>query len=155
MTISFDEIVSYFLGSITDYDIAEFEEDDANTLFLEYLKKAIAKTYVNHIFDDFSITTDEDNATTITCELERSVNSTLDQYFVLTVLAKAMVVEWLEPQVKSKLNISQYFSGKERNFYSQSAHLEEIKSLYDETVVELRRLIEDRGAFYNSYVDGD
>ena len=63
-----------------------------------------------------------------------------------------MVIKWLEPQVKSKVNIAQMFGGKEQKWFSQATHLGEIKDLLENERIELNKLIRDRGSIYNPYL---
>ena len=63
-----------------------------------------------------------------------------------------MVIKWLEPQVKSKVNIAQMFGGKEQKFYSQSQHLSELKDMLETEKISLNKLIRDRGSVFNPYL---
>ena len=78
-----------------------------------------------------------------------------DTDFVVEMLAKGVVVEWLKPQVRgSKLNVKQVFGTKEEKFFSQAQHISEIRGLLEDTENELRKMIRDRGYINNGYVDG-
>ena len=41
-SISYEDVFSYFLGNITDYQIAELDAGNANEVMKEYLQKTLA-----------------------------------------------------------------------------------------------------------------
>ena len=146
-SLKLDDVYSSFLDKVTDFDIANYEEDIQKELLIGYLKGALSIPYLRAIF------------TTITIDdYEETINYTLktedgcDEQFILELLSKGMVIKWLEPQVKSKVNIAQMFGGKEQKWFSQATHLSEIKSLLENERIELNKLIRDRGSIYNPYL---
>ena len=146
-SLKLDDVYSSFLDKVTDFDIANYEEDIQKELLTGYLKGALSIPYLRAIF------------TTITIDdYEETINYTLktedgcDEQFILELLSKGMVIKWLEPQVKSKVNIAQMFGGKEQKWFSQATHLSEIKSLLENERIELNKLIRDRGSIYNPYL---
>lgn len=66
-----------------------------------------------------------------------------------------MVYSWTRVRLRSSLNVAQMFGGKEEKFYSQAAHIAELRALNLEAEKELRSMIRDRGYFHNSYLDGE
>ena len=146
-SLKLDDVYSSFLDKVIDFDIANYEEDIQKELLTGYLKGALSIPYLRAIF------------TTITIDdYEETINYTLktedgcDEQFILELLSKGMVIKWLEPQVKSKVNIAQMFGGKEQKWFSQATHLSEIKSLLENERIELNKLIRDRGSIYNPYL---
>ena len=146
-SLKLDDVYSSFLDKITDFDIVNYEEDVRKELLIGYLKGALSIPYLRAIF------------TTITIDdYEETINYTLktedgcDEQFILELLSKGMVIKWLEPQVKSKVNIAQMFGGKEQKWFSQATHLGEIKDLLENERIELNKLIRDRGSIYNPYL---
>lgn len=116
----------------------------------DLLYAAISKPYVMKLFNSLTMT---DDVIELKYTLKHTIDkSNEDKYFVVDIIAIGMVIEWLEPQVKSTLNTLQMFSGKEEKFYSQSAHLGELKGLLRDAKVEQRKLIRDRGYISNSYL---
>ena len=146
-SLKLDDVYSSFLDKVTDFDIGSYEEDIQKELLIGYLKGALGIPYLRAIF--ITITIDD---------YEETINYTLktedgcDEQFIIELLSKGMVIKWLEPQVKSKVNISQFFGGKEQKFYSQSQHLSELKDLLENERIELNKLIRDRGSIYNPYL---
>ena len=150
MTLEYDDIFSYFLGNVSDYQIASLNMNEAYELMVEYLEKTVAQPYIRRLFSSVLLDTD---IHTLVFEMNYVVEESADRDFVRSVLAKGMVVEWLRPQVRNRLNNAQMFAGKEQKFYSQSQHLSELRALLEDTDIEVRRLIRDRGYINNSYLE--
>ena len=148
-SLSYDEIFSDFLGSVTDYDLASMGVDDMYGLMTEYLHKTLSQSYVRRLFSSINA---DDLVQNLTFELSNPVDDSADIDFIRYILSKGIVVEWLKPQVRSKLNIAQMFGGKEQKFYSQSNHLSELRGLLEDTKLEMRKAIRDRGYIYNPYL---
>lgn len=150
-SLSYDEIFSDFLGSVTDYELASINIDDMYGLMTEYLHKALSLSYVRRLFSSVEF---DDTIQSFTFELDNQVDEAVDLDFVKYILSKGMVIEWLKPQVRSKINIAQFFGGKEQKYYSQAQHLSELRGLLEDTQLEMRKAIRDRGYIYNPYLKG-
>ena len=150
-SLSYDEIFSDFLGSVTDYDLASIDIDDMYGLMTEYLHKALSQSYVRRLFTTINF---DDVVQNLSFEMNNGVDDTADLDFVKYILSKGMVVEWLKPQVRSKVNIAQFFGGKEEKWFSQAQHLSELRGLLEDTQLEMRKAIRDRGYIYNPYLEG-
>lgn len=149
-SLSYDEIFSDFLGNVTDYNIAAMEQDEAYSLMTEYLHKTLSQSYIRRLFSYIKF---DDSIEEFTFEMSHVVDENSDIDFSKNILSKGMVVEWLKPQVRSKINISQFFGGKETKFYAQSSHVAELRGMLQDTELELRKAIRDRGYIYNSYLE--
>ena len=145
--VLYDDIYSKFLLKITDYSFASLDPNDAYEMMLGYLHNAVAVPYISKIFSSAIF---DDEILTLTYELKNEIFENGDVDYVTNILATGMVIQWLEPQVKSVLHTLQMFGGKEEKFYSQAAHLSELKSLLKDCKVELRKMIRDRGYISNS-----
>ena len=110
-SLSYDEVFDDFLGRVADYDFPTMDESTANYLMSEYLQKVVARPYIRRLFS--SINADKE-IHLIQFEVTEKVDDDADMEFVKTILSKGMVIEWLEPQVRNKVNISQFFGGKEQ-----------------------------------------
>lgn len=148
-SLSYDEVFDDFLGRVADFDFSTMDESTANYLMAEYLQKVVSRPYIRRLFK--SISADKE-IHLIEFEMIDVVDEDADLEFVKTILSKGMVVEWLEPQVRTKVNIAQFFGGKEQKYYSQSNHIAELRALLRDTEIELRGEIRDRGYIYNSYL---
>ena len=149
-SLKYEKIFERFLGKITDYDFLTLNIDDSYSLMTEKLMSTLSNPYIRRLFSSLSVNNDIQE---LRFEMEHSVDEFTDEYFVTEMLAKGIVIEWLQPQVKSKLLTAQMFSGKEQKFYAQSNQLSEMRSLLEDTQLELRQMIRDRGYIYNSYLE--
>ena len=61
----------------------------------------------------------------------------------IEILAIMMVREHLSPHLHSTLLYKQVFSGKEQNYYSQSAHAKELRELDNSLKTEAQKLMRD------------
>ena len=148
-SLSFNDIYSCFLGKITDFDIPNMEDEIAQEVLLGYLKSVIAQPTVRGIF-----TTLKTDAYEGLVNYQLKVSADDDEDFTTELLARGMVVAWLEPQVKTVVNTAQFFGGKEQKFYSQSNHMSELQSMLETEKNELGKFIRDRGSVYNPYLKG-
>lgn len=149
-SVKYETIFSLFLGSITDYKLASLNDEDANTVMTEYFHKALAASYLSHIFSTRSM---DDENQVFNYELKyKTDNDETD--FVCNAIAKWMVYEWLHNQVRSVVNTSQFFGGSEQKYYSQAAHISELRALHDDAYKEARSFVMDRGWINNSYLGG-
>lgn len=149
-SVSYETIFNLFLGSITDYKLASLNEEDAGALMSEYLHKALAAPYLSRIFASLNA---DDAAKTISYTL--SYDSGRDESsFVHNAIAKWMVYEWIHNQVRSTVNTAQFFGGSEQKYYSQQAHLSELRALEESLYKEARHYVMDRGWINNSYLGG-
>lgn len=148
-SVLYDEIFVKFLGNIQDYDIPKMDDSDVNFMMIEYLHKTSSRTYVRRLFKSIDF---DDEKLHLTYELGVVTDESQDKDFITTILAKGMVVEWLSPYVRSKLNMAQMFTGSEQKFYSQANHLSELRTLLEDTKQELEKEILDRNYAYNEYL---
>lgn len=152
MTSSYDYIYSCFLSKITDYKFVSLPQDDAYELMRGWLRSAVSKPYIRRIFSSLKL---DDEILQIQFEVTDSVDESTDFDYAIEIITKGMVIEWLEPQVKSVVNIAQMFGGAEQKFYAQSNHLNELQKLLTDTKVEIRKMIRDHGYFFGGYIGKD
>jgi hypothetical protein len=143
-----EDIFSMFLGYIKDNELLQATNSVATDLMNEWLKKSYSKPYVRRLFS--SLSCDDE---VVTYELKHSTDEDADNDFVTDILALGMVIVWLSPIVRSKVNLSQMFTGKNATFFSQASHLDQLRSVLDDAKYEQRKLIQDRGFIYNSYLE--
>lgn len=110
-SIKYEDIFSLFLGEIEDPKLASLKQSQAYELMTEYLHKTIGEPYVRRLFSSLTL---NDELLKLDFELKYETTDNSDEDFVTKILYKGMLVEWLTPQVRSKLNIAQFFGGKEQ-----------------------------------------
>jgi hypothetical protein len=151
-SLLYEKIYSSLLRKITDYDIARMVDSDAEIIQTEYLHSAISKPYTRRLFSSLLM---DDELQEMEYTLYQITDESQDNDFVIEMLALGMLIEWLEPQLNSKLLTQQMItSSKESKWYSQQQHLSTIQSVYDSAVKKQRNLILDRGFIYNDYLGG-
>ena len=151
MTSTYNNIYSRFLIKIRDYEFAGLPEPNATEQMKEWLLSSLSHTYIYRIFD--SISADDEIA-----EIEYTLKSTVDDYidknFVEELLGSQMVVEWLEPKVKTTTLINQMITNsKEQKFHDQRNHLSQLRELKADAEKEVRSMLRDKGYIYNSYLE--
>lgn len=149
MTSSYEDIYSRFLQKCTDYDFIELDEETVYDNKEGWLHSVASLPYVRVKFKTFSL---NDEVLKMNWELKNSIDDNSDELFVIEVFAQGMIIQWLEPKVKSILNVKQFFGGKEEKFYSQANHLNELRSLLSDANISLRKLLRDHGYIINSYI---
>ena len=149
-SINYDSIYSMCLGEIDDPELIAQDEDTIYEFLNEWLHKSLSKPYVRRLFSSITL---DDEAETMTYEMANATDESSDNDFLLDLLGKAMMIEWLSPQVRSKVNIAQMFSNSDQKFYSQSSHLSELRGMLEDAELSVRKMIRDRGYIYNTYLD--
>lgn len=144
-SLEYETIFNKFLGKVTDYTIASMDDESSNEIMTEYLLSALALPEVENLFTE--LTVDEDMQE-ISFELKRSKGESADTRFVTEIILIAMQIAWIEPQVYSHQVTIQILGGKEEKFYSQSAALEQLKALLEESRIRLKKRIRDHN-YYN------
>ena len=151
MTSSYNDIYSRFLIKIRDYEFAGLPEPNATEQMKEWLQSSLSHTYIYRIFDTFSA---DDEIAEIEYTLKFSVDEYNDKNFVEELLGNQMVMEWVEPKVKTTTLINQMVTNsKEQKFYAQQNHLLQLRELKADTESKVRSMLRDKGYIYNSYLE--
>lgn len=151
-SLSYDKVYSCFLKKVTDFDIANVSNDCAYSLMNEWFHSAASKSYFRRLFTTFTF---DDEVMELEYVLKHISTSDEDEDFIIETLALGMVIEWLEPQLNSKLLTEQFVSSsKESRFFAQSNQLNAIQNVYDASYKKWRNSIKDRCYVHNSYLEG-
>lgn len=128
------------LAQITDPLLATLPEEDLENMLHDWMMDALVEPVVGAY--DFSDRDDELKQFNFDI-------SERDQ----KILSIHMVRGWLAPQIRSVLLTHQVFGGKEEKYYSQSAHLTEMRNL-DADLQRQADLLFCRGTYLdNEYFD--
>lgn len=128
------------LAQITDPLLATLPEEDFENMLHDWMMDAIVEPLVGEY--DFSDRDDELKQFNFDI-------SDRDQ----KILAIHMVRSWLRPQIASVTLTHQVFGGKEEKYYSQSAHLTEMRNL-DADLQHQADILFCRGTYLdNEYFD--
>lgn len=152
MTIDYFDVFGRFHAKVEDYALMDLSPTDVFSMERDWLVSAISLPTIYRLFSSIER---DDLIAQVECELVYKINDSVDKDFVEEILAIGMVIGWTSIRLRSQLNVSQMFSGKEEKYYSQSAHITQLREINHEAERELKRVIRDRGYFHNTYLDGE
>lgn len=135
---SYESLYNVALSKITDPQLAMLPEEDLEGMLYGWMKSAIAKH--RKCKSDLSDRNDE----------LKQFNIDLTDLEV-EILGILIAREWVSSQLLSVTNTLQVFSGKETNYYSQSAHLKELQALDEKLRLEAQQLSRDYTYTNNDY----
>lgn len=130
MATPYSYVYNRALTKITDYDLANLPELDLEEMLHDWMISSISK--FRKCKNDLK---DRD-------EKLKQFNVDLEDEEI-EILAIMMAREHLSPQLHSTLLYKQVFSGKEQNYYSQSAHAKELRELDNSLKIEAQKLMRD------------
>lgn len=137
---SYETVYNRCLAKIEDPTLAMLPEEDLEEMLHGYLLSAIAKhRKCEHDLSDRD-------------EELRQFNSDLSD-LEIEIISLLMCREWISQQINSVTLTLQVFSGKETNYFSQSAHLKELIALDDKWRLEAQQLSRDYTYTNNDYFD--
>lgn len=151
MTSNYQDIYSRFLIKIRDYEFANLTEADANEMMKEWLRSSLSKPQVRRIMTN--LVCDEEIGQMSYDMTSPTAYEEADKDFVEELLATQIIVEWLQPRVKTTTLLNQMVTNsKESKFYSQQAQLAQMQALLTDSKNEVTRMLTDHGFIYNSYL---
>lgn len=133
---SYEKIYNRFLSRTTDFNLVELDDYTLNEMLKSWLYSAIIKTRTS---SDLSAR-DEEN------EVFKNDLSDLD----VELLAMGMTLAWLDQTLNSTELTLQFIGGKEEKYFSQSAHISELRNLRADTLREMQQLYT-----YDTYNNND
>ena len=132
---SYEKIYNRFLSRTTDFNLAELDDYTLNEMLKNWLCSAIIKART-----ESDLSRDDEN--------EVFVNELTD--LDIELLAMGMTLAWLDQTLNSTELTLQFLGGKEEKFYSQSAHISELRALRADTLREMQQLYT-----YDTYNNND
>ena len=149
MTLQYENIFSMFLSKITDYSFLEYDDSFIKGQMVSWLHSSSSSPRLRAKFSAFSL---NDEEAVLSFSLKNSAGEQSDCDFVTDILARAMVIAWLEPEVKNVLLTKQLLSGSEEKFYSQSNHISQLEQMLAVAKTEFKNILRDYGYLNNSYI---
>lgn len=149
MTLQYEHIFSMFLSKITDYSFLEYDESFIRGQMVSWLHSSSSSPRLRSKFSEFSL---DDEETVLSFSLKNSIDEQSDCDFVADVLARAMVIAWLEPEVKNVLLTKQLLTGSEEKFYAQANHISQLEQMLNTAKAEFKNILRDYGYLNNSYI---
>ena len=148
MTLQYEDIFSIFLSKITDYSFLEYDESFIRGQMVSWLHSS-SSPRLRAKFSTFAL---NDGEAVLSFSLKNSADEQSDCDFVADILARAMVIAWLEPEVKNVLLTKQLLTGSEEKFYAQANHLSQLEQMLNNAKTELKNILRDYGYLNNSYL---
>ena len=149
MTLQYEDIFSIFLSKITDYSFLEYDENFIRGQMVSWLHSSSSSPRLRAKFSTLTLS-DEEAA--LDFSLKHSGGEQSDCDFVTDILARAMVIAWLEPEVKNVLLTKQLLTGSEEKFYAQANHISQMEQMLATAKTELKNILRDYGYLNNSYI---
>ena len=149
MTLQYEDIFSIFLSKITDYSFLECDESIVRAQIVSWLHSSISSPRIRSKFSTLELNDDD---AVLNFSLKNSVSEQLDCEFTIDILSRAMVIAWLEPQVKNVLLTKQLLTGGDEKFFSQSNHISQLEQMLSSAKAELKNILRDYGYLNNSYL---
>jgi hypothetical protein len=116
LSTQYSLIYDRFLSKITDYDLANLTDQELESTLLKYLRNAVAN--FKYCTKDLK---DRDDAL-------QMFNIDLNE-FEQEIIAKLMVIEWVNPYINSQENIRQVLGSNDYKIYSPANLLDKLLSL--------------------------
>lgn len=127
MATPYEKIYDSFSQKITDFNLAEIDDDSLEKMLLSWLHTAIVKT--RKCEHDLSQRDEE-------LQIFKEDLSDLE----IELLAMGMLDAWVSQYLNSTENVLQFIGGKEEKFYAQSSHIAELRAIKDENMRQMNRL---------------
>lgn len=137
-SIEYDDVYKRALAKINDLDLANYTEEDFREYMKEWLHSAISKPYLRKKFSNFSF---DDDLEEINFSLVDSVDDDYDSPFVISALAKGLIVNYLPSKLETTANLAIMIGGKEEKklLDTYSKNIERLDKLRKEWELELSR----------------
>ena len=148
MTLQYEDIFSMFLSKITDYSFLKYDDSFVRGQMVSWLHSSSSP----RMRSKFSTFTLDDEEAVLNFSLKNPVDEQSDRDFVADILARSMVIAWLEPEVKNVLLTKQLLTGSEERFYAQANHVAQLEQMLTTAKTELKNILRDYGYLNNSYI---
>ncbi len=138
MATPYEKIYNGFLQKITDFNLSEVDDHSFDKMINGWLNSAVI--HVRKCQHDLSKRDDELQ------EFEEDLSD-----LEIELLALGMVDAWVSQYLNSTELISQFIGGKEEKYYSQAAHIKELRDLKESNLLEMQKLHNYYTYLTNSY----
>lgn len=128
------------LQKLEDPTLMQLPEEDLEDMLHDYMLSAIAK----HRKCEHDLSDRDDEL--------KQFNSDLSD-LEIEILAILMLREYISQRLHSVVNVLQVYSGKETSFFSQAAHIKELREMDDRLKLEAQQLSRDYTYLNNNYFD--
>ena len=148
LSIDYTTIFSRFFTQVEGNEFAEMDKNYITEMLDSWLHSATSQINVRKLFSTIKL---DDETQMVDFEMKHSIDDETDIDFVTEILAMGLGIKWLKPKILTPKNVHQMMGSKEEKFYSQQAHMSELRNLYDMFTKEQQKTISDRNTYHNSY----
>lgn len=150
MTLSYEDIFSRYRGITDDPKELSLNLDDQYEIYTERLHMVIADP---RVIAKFSTIVLDDDIQEMEFELKYPVSEFADSEFIMKLLSLGMAIEWLKPQVDSRIYTSQFIGGKEEKMLQNN--YKPMKERLESMERQFSRWLGSYGYINNSYIRGE
>ena len=150
MTLSYEDIFSRYRGITDDPKELSLNPDDQYEIYTERLHMVIADP---RVIAKFSTIVLDDDIQEMEFELKYPVSEFADSEFIMKLLSLGMAIEWLKPQVDSRIYTSQFIGGKEEKMLQNN--YKPMKERLESMERQFSRWLGSYGYINNSYIRGE
>ena len=140
MATPYEKVYNRFLQKISDFNLAEVDDYSFDEMMNGWLNSAVIR--VRKCQHDLSKRDDELQ------EFEEDLSD-----LEVELLALGMVDAWVSPYLNSTELVAQFIGGKEEKYYSQAAHIKELRDIKESNLLEMNRLHNYNTYLTSSYFD--
>lgn len=142
MATPYEKIYDRFSQKITDFNLAEVDDYSLDKMLLGWLNSSIVN--VRKREHNLSLRDDEMQ------EFQEDLSD-----LEIELLALGMKLAWIDQYLNSTELVLQFVGGKEEKYYSQSAHISELRELRKDTLREMNSLHNYDTYVNNSYFNNN
>ena len=136
MATPYEKIYNRFGQKITDFNLVEVDDYSLDKMLLGWLNSSV----VNVRRREHNLSLRDDEAQ----EFQEDLSD-----LEIELLALGMKLAWVDQYLNSTELVLQFVGGKEEKYYSQAAHIAELRELRKETLREMNSLHN-----YDTYING-
>ena len=135
---SYSVVYKRFLNSVSDFNLADLDDNTLYEMMNEWLHVAIVNTRTS---------------TDLSCDDENEAFNNDLSGLDIELLAMGMTLAWINQNLNSSELVQQFIGGKEEKYYSQANHINELRALRTDTLREMHRLYTYSTYNNDSYFD--
>ena len=148
-SISYDEILRGMMASVEAYDFLTLSDEAIDDFLCSWIHRSLSLPTVRRLFEKLEI---DDENRTFSFTMNTPLDDSSDADFVKTVVTDGVIIEWITPKILSITALVNRVGSKDEKWYSQSAHLNELRTLRSTLRQNQNKLIGERGFMYNPYL---
>lgn len=137
-SIQYEQIYKKALSMISDLELATYTEQDFYEILCQWLRTTSSTSLLRMKFSSYIL---DDEMEKLTFTLKNSVDDYFDKDFVITILAKGVVINYFPSKLEHTKNLATMVGGKEEKklIDNYSKNIERLNQLKREWERELSR----------------